>query len=74
MIMAHKSKTYEDSDNSRQAFRYRQRHNLTTNADRKRQEIKDNVDHGSKMRALIESGEIKTSIRRKGNQVNLRKH
>ncbi len=73
--MAHKiNKKYNDSDNSRQAFRWRQKHGLETKADRERKETKENVDHGSKMRALIESGEIKTSIRRKGNQVNLRKH
>lgn len=72
--MAHKNKTYEDSDNSRQAFRYRQRHNKETKADRERLETKNQVRHGSKLEALIQSGEIRTSVRRKGNQVNLRKH
>ena len=72
--MAHKNKTYSDLDNSRPAYHWRKKNNKVTKADKEREEIKNNVDPQSKLKALIESGEIKTKLKRKGNQVNLRKH
>ena len=69
-----KNKKYDDSDNSRQAFRWRQRHGVVTKADQDRIYTKEAVDPNSKTRALIESGQIITKIKRKGNQVNFRRH
>lgn len=72
--MAHKQKSFNDSDNSRSAYRWRKKNNLLTKADLEREEIKNNVDHQSKIKSLIESGEIVTKIKRGGNMVNVRKH
>ena len=46
--MAHKNKKFDDNDNSRQAFRYRLKHNSLTKNDKKRLETKNQVDHNSK--------------------------
>lgn len=74
--MAHKAnRKYLDSDNSRKAFRWRLRKGCMTSADKKRKEMMETTEHGKKLKALIESGEIKTKIIRGGKKMfNLRKH
>lgn len=72
--MAHKKKKYDDWDNSRKAFRWRLKHNILTNTDKQRLEKHSEVKHQSKINALIQSGEVRTKIKRGGNMVNVRKH
>lgn len=61
--MAHKKKKFADSDNSRKAFRWRKRNNCMTHEDIKRDELNGETNHGSKIQALIESGEVKVKIK-----------
>ena len=63
--MAHKNKTFDDNDNSRQAFRWRLKNNKLTENDKKRLEAKEQVSHNSKL-ALIQSGQIVTKVKRGG--------
>jgi len=72
--MAHKKKIYEDYDNSRKAYRWRKKNNCMTKADLEREEKHAEIRHGSKMEALINSGEVKVKVKRGGNMVNVRKH
>lgn len=74
--MAHrKNKPYLDSDNSRQAYRWRKRNGCMTNMDKKRNETYQETSHNSKINALIQSGEVKTKIKRGGiKNFNIRKH
>lgn len=67
--MAHKNKKFNDNNNSRQAFRWRLKNNRLTEHDKKRLEQKEQVVHNSKQQALIQSGEIKTKIKRGGKEM-----
>ena len=72
--MSH-SKKFKDSDNSRSAYRYRVRNNIMTAQDKKRLELNQNTQHGKKLEALIQSGEVRTKIKRGGTKIfNIRKH
>lgn len=66
--MAHKNKRYEDSDNSRQAFKYRMRHGTLTKFDLERIAEKERVRHNSKVEALLQSGQIVTKVKRGGTK------
>ena len=46
--MAHKTKKYENTDNSRKAYRWRLKHNCLTDADKQRLETKNTASQISK--------------------------